>query len=105
MNKNSGVAIITLVIILVIIGFFTTIGIKYTKEYFDKQKDEDIKALMFSIQRVITNIKNRHTIDEENPLIGIELNIENNETEYILTDKLKEQLLTLEDPVLYIVTR
>ena len=106
MRENKGIALIVLLIILVAVGIVLFSGIQYTKEYFNKQKEEDIKATMFSIQRVITNIKNKHTVDEENNLlVGTKIDLDNNETEYIISDELKQNLQTLEAPDLYILNQ
>jgi len=48
---------------------------------------------MLSIQALTKNIQNKHVVnEEENALIGITVNLENNETEYKISEELKEEL-------------
>ena len=70
------------------------------------QRIEDIKAAMLSIQGVVTNINNKHTVDEQtNALIGSKLDLENNTTGYNITEELKNSLLSVENTNLYILSQ
>ena len=105
MKKESGLTLIALVIIIVAIGMILYTGYNYAKEYMNNQKNEDRKAEMLAIQTVITNIQNKHTVDEEqNALVGISLNLENNESGYNITDEFKNSLQTQTNAILYILT-
>ncbi len=104
MHKQNGISLILLIIIAVAIGAVVCTGFQYAKEYMEKQKEEDIKATMLTVQGVITNVKNKHIVDKENnALVGVKLDLENNETEYKITEELKQVLLELEEPELYIL--
>ena len=106
MKENKGIALIALVIIIVALGIAIFAGVKYMQDFQNKQKNEDIKADMLAIQSVITNIKNKNTVDKENnSLVGTKLDLENNETEYQITEKLKNELSTEESTELYILNK
>lgn len=106
MHNQKGISLILLIIIVVVIGVVTFTGFKYAKEYIEKQKVEDIKATMLTIQGVIINIKNKHIVDEENnALVGLKIDLANNETEYKITEELKQHLLNLTEPELYILNQ
>ena len=106
MKKENGLSMIALILIVVIISVAITIGVKHIKVYIAKEKDEDIKTNMLLIQGKITEIANKHVIDEaENGLIGIKLNLESEENEYNISDELKEILINLEGADLYILTK
>lgn len=105
MKKENGISLIEIILVVILILIVILWGLKYIKDYFNNQQDEDIKATMLAIQTVITNIKNKHTIDEEsNILIGTKLDIENNQTEYKISDELKSILVNIEDSNLYILS-
>lgn len=104
MKENKGIALISLVIIIVALGIAIFAGVKYMQDFQNKQKNEDIKADMLAIQSVITNIKNKHTVDEtNNALIGTKIDLETNDTEYKVNEELKEELLKAEEPDLYVL--
>ena len=104
MKENKGIALIALVIIIVVLGIAIFAGVKYMQDFQNKQKNEDIKADMLAIQSVITNIKNKHTVDEtNNALIGTKIDLETNDTEYKVNEELKEELLKAEEPDLYVL--
>lgn len=104
MKNEKGIALIGLVILVMITAVILFAGTKYLKEYANNQKNEDIKANMLAIQTVITNVKNKHTVDETNNiLVGTKLDLENNETEYTISDEFKNVLLSLENAELYIL--
>lgn len=106
MYKQNGISLILLIIIAVAIGAVICVGFQYAKEYMEKQQTEDIKVTMLTIQGVSTNIKNKHTVDEENnALVGTKLDLENNETEYKITEELKQSLLSNEEAELYILSQ
>lgn len=106
MHNQKGISLILLIIIVVVMGVVIFTGFQHVKEYIEKQKVEDIKATMLTIQGVITNIKNKHIVDEENnALVGIKIDLENNETEYKITEELKQHLLNLVEPELYILNQ
>lgn len=106
MKKENGLSMIALILIVVIISVAITIGVKHIKVYIANEKDEDIKTNMLLIQGKITEIANKHVIDEaENGLIGIKLNLESEENEYNISDELKEILINLEGADLYILTK
>lgn len=104
MKNEKGIALIGLLLVVIIITIVIFFGMKYLKEYVNNQKNEDIKANMLAIQTVITNVKNKHTVDETNNiLVGTKLDLENNETEYTISDEFKNVLLSLENAELYIL--
>lgn len=104
MKNEKGIALIGLVIVVLLTAVALFAGTNYLKEYVNNQKNEDIKANMLAIQTVITNVKNKHTVDETNNiLVGTKLDLENNETEYTISDEFKNVLLSLENAELYIL--
>lgn len=104
MRNEKGIALIGLLLVVIIITIVIFFGMRYLKEYVNNQKNEDIKANMLAIQTVITNVKNKHTVDETNNiLVGTKLDLENNETEYTISDEFKNVLLSLENAELYIL--
>lgn len=104
MKNEKGIALIGLVIVVLLTAVVLFAGTNYLKEYVNNQKNEDIKANMLAIQTVITNVKNKHTVDEPNNiLVGTKLDLENNETEYTISDEFKNVLLSLENAELYIL--
>lgn len=104
MKNEKGIALIGLLLVVIIITIVIFFGMRYLKEYVNNQKNEDIKANMLAIQTVITNVKNKHTVDETNNiLVGTKLDLENNETEYTISDEFKNVLLSLENAELYIL--
>ncbi len=104
MKQSKGIALIGLILVVVIILIVVLWGLKYAKGYLNNQQKEDTKATMLAIQTVITNVKNKHIVDEkENSLIGVKLDLENNETEYKITEDLKNVLSTMENAELYIL--
>lgn len=104
MKSEKGIALIGLVILVMLTAVVLFAGTKYIKEYANNQKNEDIKANMLAIQTVITNVKNKHTVDETNNiLIGVKLDLENNETEYVISEDFKNTLLTIENANFYIL--
>lgn len=104
MKNEKGIALIGLVIVVLLTAVVLFAGTNYLKEYVNNQKNEDIKANMLAIQTVITNVKNKHTVDETNNiLVGTKLDLENNETEYTISDEFKNVLLSLENAELYIL--
>lgn len=106
MKQSKGIALIGLISVVVIILIVVLWGLKYAKGYLNNQQKEDTKATMLAIQTVITNVKNKHIVDEkENSLIGVKLDLENNETEYKITEDLKNVLSTMENAELYILNK
>ena len=106
MKQSKGIALIGLILVVVIILIVVLWGLKYAKGYLNNQQKEDTKATMLAIQTVITNVKNKHIVDEkENSLIGVKLDLENNETEYKITEDLKNVLSTMENTELYILNK
>ena len=106
MKKADGITIIALTIIVIVMTIVIVASLKYVKQYMEQQRIEDIKSSMLAIQTVITNVKNKHIVDEkENSLIGVKLDLENNETEYQITEKLKNELSTEESTELYILNK
>lgn len=106
MEKQRGITLIALVIILVVVGIVIYSGIQYAQKYKNTQEVEDIKANMLAIQGVITSINNKHIVDEENnALEGLKLDLVNNTTEYNITEKFKEELSKLEEAELYILNK
>lgn len=104
MKNEKGIALIGLVIVVLLTAVALFAGTNYLKEYVNNQKNEDIKANMLAIQTVITNVKNKHTVDETNNiLVGTKLDLENNETGYTISDEFKNVLLSLENAELYIL--
>lgn len=104
MKNEKGIALIGLIIVVMLTAVALFAGAKYIGEYLSNQKNEDIKANMLAIQTVITNVKNKHTVDETNNiLVGTKLDLENNETEYTISDEFKNVLLSLENAELYIL--
>ena len=104
MKNEKGIALIGLVIVVLLTAVVLFAGTNYLKEYVNNQKNEDIKANMLAIQTVITNVKNKHTVDETNNiLVGTKLDLENNETEYTISEEFKNVLLNLENAEFYIL--
>ncbi len=104
MKNEKGIALIGLVIVVLLTAVVLFIGTNYLKKYVNNQKNEDIKANMLAIQTVITNVKNKHTVDETNNiLVGTKVDLENNETEYIISEEFKNVLLSIENSELYIL--
>lgn len=105
-KSEKGVSLILLIIVVVILIVLAIFGIKYIKEKVETENIEDIKSYMLSIQALTKNIQNKHVVnEEENSLIGIAVNLENNETEYKISDELKEELTQIENSNLYIITQ
>ena len=106
MKKADGITIIALTIIVIVMTIVIVASLKYVKQYMEQQRIEDIKSSMLAIQSVITNIKNKNTVDKENnSLVGTKLDLENNETEYQITEKLKNELSTEGSTELYILNK
>ena len=106
MKKADGITIIALTIIVIVMTIVIVASLEYVKQYIEQQRIEDIKSSMLAIQSVITNIKNKNTVDKENnSLVGTKLDLENNETEYQITEKLKNELSTEESTELYILNK
>lgn len=106
MKNKDGITLVALVLAIIVIGVTIFTGVQYTKNYINNQKIEDTKATMLAIQGIITNISNKHTVDAENNiLIGTKLEIENNTTEYIITEELKNALLSIENSNFYILSQ
>lgn len=106
MRNSKGVTLIVMVLAIVIIAIIIFVGMQYVKNYIAQQRIEDIKAAMLSIQGVVTNINNKHTVDEQtNALIGSKIDLENNTTGYNVTEELKNSLLSVENTNLYILSQ
>ena len=106
MKEKKGITLVALVIILVAVGIVVYTGLQYAQKYMDNQEVEDIKANMLTIQGVITNINNKHTVDEENNILeGRKVELENNTTGYDITEELKNVLLSIENAELYILNQ
>lgn len=106
MKKADGITIIALTIIVIVMTIVIVASLKYVKQYMEQQRIEDIKSSMLAIQSVSTNIKNKNTVDKENnSLVGTKLDLENNETEYQITEKLKNELSTEGSTELYILNK
>ena len=106
MKKESGLSMIALILIITVIGIVVFMGVKYVRNYIENEKKEDIKTTMLLIQGKITEIANKHTVDEaENGLIGTKLNLDSEDIEYNITDDLKQVLVNLENADLYILSQ
>ena len=106
MKKESGLSMIALILIITVIGIVVFMGVKYVQNYIENEKKEDIKTTMLLIQGKITEIANKHTVDEaENGLIGTKLNLDSEDIEYNITDDLKQVLVNLENADLYILSQ
>ena len=106
MRNSKGVTLIVMVLAIVIIAIIIFVGLQHANNYIAQQRIEDIKAAMLSIQGVVTNINNKHTVDEQtNALIGSKLDLENNTTGYNITEELKNSLLSVENTNLYILSQ
>ncbi len=103
MKSQKGIALVALVLVIVVIGIVVFIGFKYANNYIKNEEKEDIKSTMLTIQGKITNIQNKHIVDESNSLRGTKIDLENNQTEYNINEELKKSLLTIENPELYIL--
>lgn len=106
MKSEKGVSLILLILIvgiLVVVAFW---GIKNIKEKVNKENRDGIEANMLSVQALAKNIQHKHEVNaEENPLIGLSLNLDNNETVYEVSGELKEELIKIENSRLYILTQ
>lgn len=106
MRRQEGMTLIALVIIIIVVGIVIFAGLQYAKDYVANQEVEDIKSSMLAIQGVITNVNNKHTVDEENnSLLGVKLELENNETGYNVSEELKGILSSIENANLYILNQ
>lgn len=106
MKSEKGVSLILLIIVVVILIVLAVFGLKNIKEKVETENIENIKSHMLSIQALTKNVQNKHIVNaEENALIGIAVNLENNETEYKISDELKEELVKIENSNLYIITQ
>ena len=106
MRNSKGVTLIVMVLAIVILAIIIFVGLQHVNNYIAQQRIEDIKAAMLSIQGVVTNINNKHTVDEQtNALIGSKLDLENNTTGYNITEELKNSLLSVENTNLYILSQ
>lgn len=104
MKKEKGMSLIVLILLIVLVGIIIITGMQYLKKYAENQEKADIKATMLSIQGIITNVKNKNKVDEENNLLeGTKIEIEDNQTQYQINDDLKNILLELEEPELYVL--
>lgn len=103
MKSQRGIALVALILVIVVIGIVVFIGFKYANNYIKNEEKEDIKSTMLTIQGKITNIQNKHIVDESNSLRGTKIDLENNQTEYNINEELKKSLLTIENPELYIL--
>jgi len=105
-KSEKGVSLILLIIIVIILIALAIFGIKHIKAKVEIENIENIKSHMLSIQALTKNIQNKHVVnEEENALIGITVNLENNETEYKISEELKEELSKIENSNLYIITQ
>ncbi len=106
MKKENGLSMRALIIIVVLLGIVIFLGFRYVKNYINNEKDEDIKTIMLLIQGKVTEIGNKHTVDEEtNSLVGIKLDFENNNEEYNIPEELMNILKNREEAELYILTQ
>ena len=106
MKSEKGIALILLIFIVVILAIITVIGVQYIMEKAEEEKIDDIRSHMLSIQALTKKVKNKHIInEEENALLGIKLDLENNETGYKVSEELKNELLQIEEAELYILTQ
>lgn len=103
MKSQRGIALVALILVIIVIGIVVFIGFKYANNYIENEEKEDIKTTMLTIQWKITNIQNKHIVDESNSLKGTKIDLENNQTEYNINEELKKSLLTIENPELYIL--
>ena len=103
MKSQKGIALVALVLVIVVIGIVVFIGFKYANNYIKNEEKEDIKSTMLTIQGKITNIQNKHIVDESNSLRGTKIDLEKKQTEYNINEELKKSLLTIENPELYIL--
>lgn len=105
MKSEKGIALILLIFIVAILAIITVIGARYITEKAEEEKIEDIRTHMLSIQALVKKVKNKHIINEENALLGVKLDLENNETGYEVTEDLKNELAQIEGADLYILTQ
>ena len=103
MKSQRGIALVALILVIIVIGIVVFVGFKYANNYIENEEKEDIKTTMLTIQGKITNIQNKHIVDESNSLKGTKIDLENNQTEYNINEELKKSLLTIENPELYIL--
>lgn len=103
MKSQRGIALVALILVIIVIGIVVFTGFKYANNYIENEEKEDIKTTMLTIQGKITNIQNKHIVDESNSLKGTKIDLENNQTEYNINEELKKSLLTIENPELYIL--
>ena len=100
---QRGIELVALILVIIVIGIVVFIGFKYANNYIENEEKKDIKTTMLTIQGKITNIQNKHIVDESNSLKGTKIDLENNQTEYNINEELKKSLLTIENPELYIL--
>ena len=105
-KSEKGVSLILLILIVGILIAISFWGIKNIKEKVNKETRDEIEANMLSIQALAKNIRNKHEVNqEENALIGLKLDLENNETGYQISDELKQELKQIENSDIYILTQ
>lgn len=106
MKQERGIALVALVIFTVVVVVVIFAGLQYARNYISAEKNVDIESTMLTIQGMITNVRNKHIVDEENnALLGTKLDLENNETEFVISEKLRDELQSLEGAELYILSR
>lgn len=106
MKQERGIALVALVIFTVVVVVVIFAGLQYARNYISAEKNVDIESTMLTIQGMITNVRNKHIVDEENhALLGTKLDLENNETEFVISDELRDELQSLEGAELYILSR
>ncbi len=86
MKSQRGIALVALILVIIVIGIVVFIGFKYANNYIENEEKEDIKTTMLTIQGKITNIQNKHIVDESNSLKGTKIDLENNQTEYNINE-------------------
>lgn len=104
MKSEKGMNLIVsifIVCLLIVVGLF---GYKFIRSFIAKNKEEDIKTNMISIQSKIKIIKDKNKVSEENQLVGLKL--EEN-TSFNISEELKNILneRAIESTKYYILTQ
>ncbi len=106
MKEEKGLSMIALIFIVLIAAVLVFIGVKHIKTYIEDEKKTDIKTTMLLIQGKITEVGNKHEVDEENnSLVGKKIESIENETEYNFSDELKSELTKISEHELYILSQ
>lgn len=106
MKSEKGVSLILLILVVLILAVVSVWGIKKIEKKVKEEQREDLATQMLSVQTLAKNIQHKHEMNaEQNALVGIKLDLNNNDTGYKVSEALKEELKKIEGADLYILTQ